>query len=146
MARDDPQFRIRMPAELKEIVEEAARKAGRSLNAEIVLRVAESFRVTEGQAGESSHKLSQNELRAFAKKNLDRLDYIDRLAAEFAKQLANRDFSNMDVRDELRPLILERLNQFEDERRKIITTLRQMGLEKELCDWHEAKHINELLK
>jgi hypothetical protein len=36
MARDDPQFRIRLPADLKDWVEEMAAKNHRSLNAEIV--------------------------------------------------------------------------------------------------------------
>lgn len=43
MAKDDPQFRIRMPADLKRRAEEAAEQNHRSLNAEIVQRVADSF-------------------------------------------------------------------------------------------------------
>jgi len=43
MARDDPQFRIRLPAELKSRIEEEAARAGRSLNAEIVHRLGESL-------------------------------------------------------------------------------------------------------
>lgn len=39
MARDDPQFRIRLPADLKAWVENAAKKSNRSLNAEIVQRL-----------------------------------------------------------------------------------------------------------
>lgn len=44
VARDDPQFRIRLPAGLKAQVEEAAIRNGRSLNAEIVQRLETSFR------------------------------------------------------------------------------------------------------
>lgn len=43
MARDDPHFRLRLPADLKARVEEAARAANRSINAEIVQRLEGSF-------------------------------------------------------------------------------------------------------
>ncbi len=43
MARTDPQANLRIPAELKARLEDAARDARRSLNAEIVARLQESF-------------------------------------------------------------------------------------------------------
>lgn len=43
MARDDPQFRIRLPAELKARVERAAENNHRSLNAEIVAVLEKAF-------------------------------------------------------------------------------------------------------
>lgn len=43
MSREDPQFRIRLPADLKEKIEESAKDNGRSLNAEIVHRLGLSF-------------------------------------------------------------------------------------------------------
>ncbi len=43
MAREDPHFRLRLPADLKARVEEAARASGRSINAEIVQRLEASF-------------------------------------------------------------------------------------------------------
>ena len=43
MARTDPQFNVRMPADLKEKIEEAAKKNGRSMNAEIVYRLQQSI-------------------------------------------------------------------------------------------------------
>ena len=43
MARTDPQFNVRMPADLKEKIEEAAKKNGRSMNAEIVYRLQRSL-------------------------------------------------------------------------------------------------------
>lgn len=42
MARDDPHFRLRLPAELKEAIEQEARNSGRSINAEIVFRLEQS--------------------------------------------------------------------------------------------------------
>jgi predicted HicB family RNase H-like nuclease len=43
MSRDDPQMKLRLPPELKARVEEAARASGRSINAELVQRIAASF-------------------------------------------------------------------------------------------------------
>jgi len=43
MSRTDPQFKLRMPASLRAQVEQAAKNARRSLNAEIVLRLEASF-------------------------------------------------------------------------------------------------------
>lgn len=46
MSREDSQFKLRMPAELREKIEESAKEAKRSLNAEIVARLEESFRIS----------------------------------------------------------------------------------------------------
>lgn len=43
MARTDPQFNLRVPQELKRQVEDAAKESGRSINAEAVHRLEESF-------------------------------------------------------------------------------------------------------
>ncbi|MGD9773858.1 Arc family DNA-binding protein [Diaphorobacter sp.] len=43
MSRDDPQMKIRLPAELKACIEAAAATNRRTLNAEIVARLVESF-------------------------------------------------------------------------------------------------------
>lgn len=43
MARTDPQFNVRMPVDLKEKIEVAAKKNGRSMNAEIVYRLQKSI-------------------------------------------------------------------------------------------------------
>lgn len=43
MARDDPKFIVRMPAELKSRLEAVARANGRSTNAEVVQRLQASF-------------------------------------------------------------------------------------------------------
>lgn len=48
MSRTDAQFKLRMPPALRAQVEQAAQKARRSLNAEIVLRLEASF----AQAGQ----------------------------------------------------------------------------------------------
>lgn len=43
MSREDPQMKIRLPADLKDQIEAAAKVAGRSMNAEIVARLEESL-------------------------------------------------------------------------------------------------------
>lgn len=43
MSREDPQFKLRMPPELRNQADQAAKAAGRSLNAELVARIEGSF-------------------------------------------------------------------------------------------------------
>ncbi|MFT4056288.1 MAG: Arc family DNA-binding protein [Novosphingobium sp.] len=43
MAEDDSYFRLRIPQELKENLRQAAEQAGRSMNAEILFRLSETF-------------------------------------------------------------------------------------------------------
>lgn len=43
MSREDPQLRVRIPPELKEKIEDAAKSNARSMNAEIVHRLDASF-------------------------------------------------------------------------------------------------------
>lgn len=43
MKQTDPQYKLRLPQELKDQVEEAAKQSGRSMNAEIVARLESSF-------------------------------------------------------------------------------------------------------
>lgn len=43
MSRDDPQFKLRLPPELRDRIEQAAKESKRSINAEIVSRLELSF-------------------------------------------------------------------------------------------------------
>ncbi|MFC4339638.1 Arc family DNA-binding protein [Cupriavidus numazuensis] len=43
MTREDPQLKLRLPAELKEKLAAAAAESGRSINAEVVGRLVASF-------------------------------------------------------------------------------------------------------
>lgn len=43
MSRIDPQMKLRLPADLKDLVERHAKQNGRSMNAEIVSRLIFSF-------------------------------------------------------------------------------------------------------
>lgn len=49
MARNDPQMNLRVPMELKEKVEKAAYENGRTITAEAVYRLEESFNKTQPQ-------------------------------------------------------------------------------------------------
>lgn len=48
MTREDPQMKLRLPAELKDQLSALAEANGRSLNAEVVLRLDESLRGAGG--------------------------------------------------------------------------------------------------
>ncbi|MFW1645321.1 Arc family DNA-binding protein [Acinetobacter sp. RIT698] len=47
MSRADPQINIRVPIELKKEIEHAAINNSRSINAEVVLRLQESFKTNK---------------------------------------------------------------------------------------------------
>ncbi|MDU4059453.1 MAG: Arc family DNA-binding protein [Pseudomonas oryzihabitans] len=69
MSREDAQFKLRLPAELKAKVEKSATENRRSLNAELVARLEESFaRDTEVEPHAltfsiSKEKLAQGDMR-----------------------------------------------------------------------------------
>jgi hypothetical protein len=57
MSREDSQFKLRLPADLREQIEQAAQESKRSLNAEIVARLEEShFRTGQVDAIPSAKK------------------------------------------------------------------------------------------
>lgn len=47
MARNDPEFRLRLPEGLKTKIEEMAKNSQRSINAEIVARLEQSFSISQ---------------------------------------------------------------------------------------------------
>ncbi len=59
MSRTDPQFKLRMPPALRAWVEQAAKASRRSLNAELVFRVEQSF-----EGAEVARALSSNPIHA----------------------------------------------------------------------------------
>lgn len=66
MSREDPQFKLRMPASLRLQAEHAARTAGRSLNAEIVARLESTF-LSESTSEELIPASKAKELSAIAR-------------------------------------------------------------------------------
>ena len=81
MAADDPMMRLRLPPELKRRIAEAAREANRSMNAEIIQRLEQSF-ILSGA--------SSNELAAQYQAIDQRLREISaRLAREYPERVLN---------------------------------------------------------
>ena len=68
MSRTDPQFKLRVPLELKEQIEKAAEENHRSMNAEIVARLQSTFE----EHSLYGHKLP-SELLALGASDLDEL-------------------------------------------------------------------------
>jgi len=85
MAREDPQTNIRLPAELKEKLMEAAKKSNRTFGAEVVMRLETSFRVDGIHA-------SADEVIAISQANAERvrqgLEEMRQLQAAMEAQLA----------------------------------------------------------
>ena len=66
MTREDPQMKLRLPADLKDQLAALAEANGRSLNAEVVVRLEESLGVSVG-AGISA-QVDEHTLDLFAEK------------------------------------------------------------------------------
>lgn len=79
MSRDDPQFKLRLPIELRDRIEQAAKESKRSLNAEMVARLEMSFaqdqgmEVFSGKLDEASVELLRRTSEVF-KRLLDEAD------------------------------------------------------------------------
>lgn len=61
MAADDPHFRLRIPVELRDLLKRAAEANRRSINAEIVARLATSFPNPDLERLSRAHYLRQQE-------------------------------------------------------------------------------------
>ncbi|MDH1337415.1 Arc family DNA-binding protein [Comamonas thiooxydans] len=74
MKQTDPQYKLRLPQDLKDQIEAAAKEAGRSMNAEIVARLEGSFGL-------------QNPAAPWAK---EALEQFEKLAAKAGEAAATR--------------------------------------------------------
>lgn len=79
MSREDPQFKLRMPAQLRDQAEQSAKASGRSLNAEIVTRLESSF-LLEKTSNELTPASRAKELALIARSGIP--DEIRRRAIE----------------------------------------------------------------
>jgi uncharacterized protein (DUF1778 family) len=66
MARDDPQINLRIPTDLKDRLDHASDKNKRSLTAEVVARLEESFTATKH--AEKAPPIDEHTLDLFAEK------------------------------------------------------------------------------
>lgn len=84
MSREDPQMKVRLPADLKDQVEAAAKTNNRSMNAEIVARLQASF----------SPSIDADHLEAtvgyLIERNLRALEDYHRFATELQAKLDKR--------------------------------------------------------
>lgn len=69
MSREDPQFKLRMPLQLRAQAEQAAKASGRSLNAELVARLESSF-LTDNSAGDLLPAARARELALMARSGI----------------------------------------------------------------------------
>jgi hypothetical protein len=65
MARDEPQVNLRIPANLKDLLDEASARNKRSLTAEVVARLEESF---DSERGAGPPLIDDRTLDLFAEK------------------------------------------------------------------------------
>ncbi|WP_159672380.1 Arc family DNA-binding protein [Andreprevotia sp. IGB-42] len=59
MSREDPQYKLRVPPELREQIEHAAKINGRSMNAEVVARLQSTFNAGVVSTGQDSRCLEE---------------------------------------------------------------------------------------
>jgi hypothetical protein len=76
MARDDPQFSLRLPQDLKNRIDAAASANKRSLNAELVARLEESFDGVKGST--EGVAIAEDSVRQIADKVVHALEERDR--------------------------------------------------------------------
>lgn len=83
-SQTDPQFKLRMPADLKSAIESASAKNNRSMNAEIVARLEQSFRepVQDPLSSKETLDLIINRLELMSTSSLDQVMniYLKRFA------------------------------------------------------------------
>ena len=90
MARTDPQFNVRMPADLKEKIEEAAKENGRSMNAEIVYRLQRSIeedQVESGGIGHMEFRIVDPSIGKGPQKIFNALDEMEKILLNTKKML-----------------------------------------------------------
>lgn len=98
MSREDPQFKLRMPPQLRAQAEQAARASGRSLNAELVARLESTFlREPENRSLISAARAK--ELALMARNGIP--DEVRRRALESIAQAVSlgRDSASVDISD-----------------------------------------------
>ncbi|MDH2019430.1 Arc family DNA-binding protein [Acinetobacter ursingii] len=76
MSREDPQLKIRLPQELKDKISESASNLGRSINADVVARLEQSFETPKNENTDEvyeliSEKFLLNLMRVLKEQGLD---------------------------------------------------------------------------
>ena len=76
MSREDPQLKVRLPQELKDKISESASNLGRSINADVVARLEQSFETPKNENTDEvyeliSEKFLLNLMRVLKEQGLD---------------------------------------------------------------------------
>ncbi|MDL2169782.1 Arc family DNA-binding protein [Asaia sp. HumB] len=114
MAREDSQFRIRLPAELKDALEEAAAASGSSFNAELTDRLSRSFWPRSETDPDRATEILDKKIRYLQQDYENAQFAIDAIIAAIPK-IAAQDF----VGAEIRSLLIGRLADLENEKKEI---------------------------
>lgn len=92
MSREDPQMKIRLPADLKDQIEAASKNSGRSMNAEIVARLEASFHLY-GSGAASMQLIGEHQSQPTADDIADKV--VERISRQ--KQLVVLDSFTKDL-------------------------------------------------
>lgn len=89
MSREDAQLKIRLPAELKAEIEAAAKSAQRTMNAEIVARLQQSFEGGPGSEELRRELEHQRQLAEERARTIDSLEITRDMLAHFLSEVGN---------------------------------------------------------
>lgn len=90
MSRDDPQMKLRLPADLRDRIADAAAANGRSMNAEIIQRLEGTFT----QATLDRTNLTEEQRRSLGRLESALGEILGSLAVTFAEQNHGRGVRN----------------------------------------------------
>lgn len=114
MAREDSQFRIRLPAELKDALEEAALMSGSSFNAEITQRLARSFWPKSETDAERAPEILERKI-SYLHQDYDNTEFAIEEILKAIPNIKSQDY----VSSEIRSFLIERLAKLENEKKEI---------------------------
>lgn len=114
MAREDSQFRIRLPAELKDALEEAASASGTSFNAEITERLARSFWPKAETDADRAPEILGKKI-SYLMQDFENIQFAIEEILNAIPKIKSQDY----VSQEIRSLLIGRLSELENEKKEI---------------------------
>lgn len=164
MTREDPQMKLRMPADLKSRIEAAANTASRSMNAEIIARLQSSF---DDQTANASARINELEL-ALARQRIDTITERNKshqysiALIEIAEHLPPGAFANRpqveaflkDARDNQHAKMIQALDQMMEDAQTVVSDLHanidagriKVVSEQEKADRKRSKQIEVVVR
>lgn len=111
MSREDPQLKVRLPQELKDKITESASNLGRSINADVVARLEDSFAFNQSQLRENETVIDKDLLKELLAMRKDLLKMSKIIYEEFS----NSHDETLELLDE--PLISSKENKSESNKK-----------------------------